>query len=214
MHTMLHTEPLAITEALSRLDLTEEPLLTAAMQGYLARTNCTANHPPLFPSFVAWGETVRAVREQLAPNGWHRNDEKNYSRAVHPQGHIAIAVATGNEATGRAEESPCTKSAKGPSTVDALEINRLQAWLPGMEPQRANVDDGEQQQPTTWLLLVHHADKEIRAELSLPLDIGLDGRISVWRERILLRALPIDAEPIAVVPPTQPDIDVVVRRKA
>ena len=53
MQTLLHAEPAAIAEALARLELTEHQLLTAAMQGYLARANCTANHPPLFPSFVA-----------------------------------------------------------------------------------------------------------------------------------------------------------------
>lgn len=214
MQTLLHADPASAAAALARLDLAEEPLLAAAMQGYLARTNCTANHPPLFPSFVAWGETVRALREQLAPAGWVRNDEKNYSRAVHPEGHIAIAVATGNEATGMSEESPSTKSAKGPSTVEALEANRLQAWLPGIEPPGESNDDEEKQPVTTWMLLVHHADNEIRAELSLPYDIGIDGRISVWQERILLRALPLDPVPVAVVPPTQPDIEVVVRRKA
>lgn len=77
-------------------------MLAAVMQGYLARNDCTANHPPLYPSFVAWGETVRALREHLAPTGWERNDAKNYSRTVHPNGRIAIAVATGDEATGAA----------------------------------------------------------------------------------------------------------------
>lgn len=214
MPTLIHAEPLAVATALARLDLAEGPLLVAAMQGYLARTNCTANHPPLFPSFVAWGETVRALREQHAPAGWVRNDEKNYSRMVHPEGHTALAVATGNEATGVAKGSPCTKSAKGPSTVEALEVNRLQAYLPGLEPPEEIADDKEKQPVTTWILLVHHADNEIRAELSLPFDIGIDGRINVWQERILLRALPLDSEPIEIVPPSQPDIDVVVRRKA
>ena len=188
MPTVLHTESLAVIDVLSRLGLSEEPLLIAAKHGYLARTNCTANHPPLFPSFVAWGETVRALREALAPTGWFRDDAKNYSRVVHPDRRIAIAVATGNEATGLANGAPCTKSAKGPSTVEALEINRLQAWLPGLEPSEENLDDKEKPQQTTWILLVHHADNEIRSELSLPLDIGIDGRISIWRERILLRA--------------------------
>ena len=214
MQTVLHAEPASAATALAKLDLTEQPLLAAAMQGYLARIDCTANHPPLFPSFVAWGETVRALREQLAPAGWTRNDEKNYSRAVHPEGRIAIAVATGDEATGMAALSPCTKSAKGQSTVEAMEVNRAQFFLPGMEPPEAS-DDAEEKEPvTTWLLLIHHAADEIRAELSLPYDLGIDGRVSVWQERTLLRAVPLDPEQLAVVPPTQPDIDVVVRRKA
>lgn len=213
MRTVLHDDPMTASHALSRLGLNEDVLLAAAMQGYLARTNCTANHPPLFPSFVAWGETVKALRDQLAPLGWERSDEKNYSRAIHPEGHTAIAVATGNEATGVASESPLTKSAKGPSTIGALEVNRLQAWLPGMEPV-LTTESEEENQPTTWLLLVHHASDEIRSELSLPVDVGLDGRISVWKERILLKAIPLDPEPVEITPPALPDIDVAVRRKA
>lgn len=213
MQTTLHDDPAAALDALTRLGLTESPLLAAAMQGYMARANCTANHPPLFPSFVAWGETVRALREQLAPTGWTRNDEKNYSRTLHPDGHIAIAVATGNEATGVASESPVTKSVKGPSTIEAVEANRSQAWLPGMEPSATCLDEDEAQ-PTTWLLLIHHAANELRAELSQPFEIGPDGRINGWRERILLRSVPLDPEVLAITPPSLPDLDVEVRRKA
>jgi hypothetical protein len=212
MQTLLRSDPNDVSAALAGLDLSEDELVAAAVQGYLARTNCTANHPPLFPSFVAWGETVRALREQLAHSGWTRSDEKNYSRTIHPNGQMAIAVATGNEATGSTTDSPCTKSAKGPSTVDALEVNRAQACIPGMEPPVPPFV--EQDQTTTWIRLVHHAVGEIRSELSLPLDVGIDGRVSVWRERIILKATPLDLEPIEITPPAQPDIDVVVRRKA
>jgi hypothetical protein len=212
MQTVLHSDSLSVAEALGRLGLTEGILLTAARQGYLARANCTANHPPLFAPFVAWGETLRALREQLATLGWSRSDDRNYSRSVRADRLIAIAVATGDEATGLVSGFPCTKSAKGPSTTDALEINRRQLFLPGMEPSPPA--EKQEQQMTTWLLLVHHARGEIRCELSLPLDIGDDGRISVWQERILLPSMPLDPELIDIVPPTQPDIDVAVRRKA
>ena len=212
MNTMIHTEPTSVFEALEELGVTEQALLTAVLQGYLARINCTANHPPLFPSFVAWGDTVRALREQLAPMGWCRNDERNYSRTLHPDGHIAIAVATGDEATGLVNEIPITKSVKGPSTIEAVEINRLQAWLPGMEPQNSNNND--ENQPTTWLLLIHHASNEIRSELSLPFEIGPDGRIHGWRERILLKPLQLDPETEVITPPQQPDLEVEIKRKA
>lgn len=62
--------------------------------------------------------------------------------------------------------------------------------------------------------LVHHAKNELRAELSLPLAVGTDGRVSVWQERIILSAQPLDGEPVVITPPVQPDIDVAVRRKA
>jgi hypothetical protein len=215
MQTVLHAEPLAVVGALTRLGLTDEPLLAAAMEGYLARINCTANHPPLFPSFVAWGETVRALRDHLATEGWRRNDEKNYSRVVNADGNIGISVATGNEATGLADQSPSTKSTKGPTTIEALEVNQ-QLWLQGLEPEPSTAegsDDGEKPQMTTWVLVVHHARNEIRAELSLPFSIGDDGRVSVWRERIMLRPIPLDPEPIEMVPPAQPSIDVIIRRK-
>jgi len=213
MHTVLHSDPIAASDALACIGLTESALLAAVMQGYLARTNCTANHPPLFPSFVAWGETVRALREQLAPIGWTRTDENNYSRALHPEGHIAIAVATGNEATGIVSESPITKSVKGPSTIEAVEVNRSQ-WLLGMEPPPVAVIDDNENQPTTWLLLIHHANNEIRSELSQPFEIGPDGRINGWRERILLRSMPLDPEALVITPPSQPDLNVEIRRKA
>jgi hypothetical protein len=56
MHTILHDDPAAAFNALSSLGLTEDVLLTSVLQGYMARTNCTANHPPLFAPFVAWGK--------------------------------------------------------------------------------------------------------------------------------------------------------------
>lgn len=213
MKTMLHSDPASAQEALARLGLFEEVLLTAARAGHLARANCTANHPPLFPSFVAWGESVRVLRDGLAPHGWIRSNERNWPRTVNSEGTIAITVATGNEATG-STGMPTTTSSKGPSTVEALEVNRQQFWLPGMEPPELVADEDAENQPTTWLLLIHHAKTEIRAELSLPLDVDREGRVSVWRERIILRSMPLDGAPLEITPPVLPDIDVVVRRKA
>lgn len=212
MRTQIHNQT-AADPALARLGLTAEALLTAVKRGYLARTNCTPNHPPLYAPIVAWGETVRVLREQLAPLGWQRQDDRNYARTLHPSGRTAIAVATGNEATGLANEVPMTKSAKGPITQEAVEINRVQAWLPGMEPTVA-VAEQDVVAPTTWFLLIHHADDELRAELSLPCAIGADNRVNSWRERILLPAVPLDLETVTISPPFLPDVEVAVRRKA
>lgn len=211
MQTVLHSDPASVSTALQSLGLTEDVLLEAVRQSHLARSNATPNHPPLHASFVAWSEAVRALRDGLAPSGWERSNEKNWPRVVHPEGHIALTVATGNESTGRVDQTPATTSSKGPSTVAALEVNR-QLWLPGMAPPEA--EEGAEQEPSTWLLLIHHAKDEIRCELALPLDVDHEGRVSVWQERIILRSLPLDLEPIDITPPVLPDIEVTVRRKA
>jgi hypothetical protein len=213
MNAILHSEPSSVHSRLQLLGLTEAALLRAVMAGYMAKTNCTENHPPLFPPIAAWSEAVRTLRDALKPEGWTRFNDQNSPKTVSPDGSTSIIVSTGNDATGIPNVEPATTSSKGPNTAGAIEINRnLQISLPGMELPVPLQDEDEK--VTTWILLVHHAKNELRAELSLPLDVGSDGRVSVWQERIILRAQPLDGEPVVIMPPVQPDIDVAIRRKA
>lgn len=94
MTAILRVEAWDVHGRLSDLGVTEQALSDAVRRGYLAYSNCTANHPPLIPGIWAWGETVRALREYLLPLGWTRSDEDNYSLVINPSGEIAIAVAT------------------------------------------------------------------------------------------------------------------------
>ncbi len=213
MITLLHAEPTSVLSRLQQLGLTEAALLRAVKAGYIAKANCTENHPPLFPPIAAWSEAVRTLRDVLKAEGWTRFNDQNSPKTMSPDGSISIIVSTGNESTGISYAAPATTSSKGPNTAGAIEINRsLQLYLPGMELPVPLQDENEQ--VTTWILLVHHAKNELRAELSLPLDVGCDGRVSVWQERIILQAQPLDGEPAVILPPAQPDIDVTVRRKA
>ena len=77
--------------------------------------------------------------------------------------------------------------------------------------QQGGVDDNQ-----TWVLL-HHTDYqlgEIRMELSRPTAIGSDGKISEWSERIILGSIPLDGDQLEIEPPSGPDIEITVRRKA
>ncbi len=134
----------------------------ALVEGAMARDRCTPNHPPTFPGLLAWGETVRALRDRLAPVGWRRNDAGGLSTVVDAAGLVAIAVATGDEATGDAAFPPSTKYTKGPSTQLMIEGN--QGVLEFMRAERT--DDAPRR--VTWLLLFRRSENEIRAELSLP----------------------------------------------
>lgn len=216
MTAILRVEARDVHGRLSDLGVTEQGLSDAVRRGYLAYSNCTANHPPLIPGIWAWGETVRALREYLLPLGWTRSDEDNYSLVINPSGEIAIAVATGDEETGRAEASPSTKAPKGPNTIDAIAANQLQLNLfaespPFPAPARSSDARDEK---VTWILLIYRATSEVRCELSLPSSIGTDGRIDGWRERILLGSIPLDSEFVEVARPALPDITVDVKRRA
>lgn len=212
MNSILHVEPSSVHSRLAQLGLTDAPLLKAVMASYIAKANCTENHPPLYPPIAAWSEAVRTLRDALRPEGWTRFNDQNSPKTVSPDGTVSIIVSTGNDATGSAKVSPATTSSKGPNTADAIEVNRsLQLFLPGMEFPVELCDENEK--VSTWILLVHHARDELRAELSLPMAVGADGRVSVWQERIILNAQPLDGEPAVITPPVQPDIDVAVRRK-
>ncbi len=182
-------------------------LQEALVEGAMARDRCTPNHPPTFPGLLAWGETVRALRDRLAPVGWRRNDAGGLSTVVDAAGLVAIAVATGDEATGDAAFPPSTKYTKGPSTQLMIEGN--QGVLEFMRVERT--DDAPRR--VTWLLLFRRSENEIRAELSLPVAIGVDGRVDAWQERIILPPIRLDGVNLPGVDPEQsPEIIVEVNR--
>jgi len=215
MTVVVRQEPGDVRQRLAELGLEEEALKDAVRRGQLAFVSCTANHPPQFPGMAAWAETVRALRECVIPLGWQRSNDNNYALAVDPDGLVAIAVATGNDSTGRADATPSTNARKGPSTLEAIAVNQLQFAFMDEHPARRNAapSDGNDLR-MTWILLIHRAQNEVRCELSLPSSIGQDGHIDGWRERILLSSIPLDGDLVEIVSPTQPDITIDVRRRA
>ena len=209
--TVVRLQPEEVSQRLAELGVSEDALRNAVSRGQLAFANCTENHPRMFPAIAAWAETVAGVRENLAPFGYARSELKNYSRAIDAAGRVAIAVASGNEETGRAEGTPATKTAKGARTVEAVVINQVQLQLFD-EPAPAEPVEVEDER-VTWLLLMYRSRTETRCELSLPVAIGTDMRVNQWRERIILRSIPLDGEPEEVTPPALPEITVEVRRR-
>jgi hypothetical protein len=217
MNAVLWSEPSDVRDRLAELGLEEEPLRDVVRRGYLAYITCTANHPPLIPSIWAWGETVRALREYVLPLGWRRSDENNYSVVIDSADRVTIAVATGDEGTGRKDALPSNKARKGPNTLDAVSANQLQLGFMEQEsrpaPAQSSKSSNHSVERTTWVLLIHRTMDEVRCELSLPLSM-VDGHIDGWRERILLGPIPLDGDLVEVVPPVQPDITIEVKRRA
>lgn len=210
--------PLA-TSALTSLGLSPQILLESVELGLRHAFGCTAHDPPSLPGNIAWGKTVRALRDRLVPAKWTINNANNYATVINPAGTDAIAVAAGNAGTGRADHRVATRTSKGP--VTRLRANENQFSLFELVAQqfpspRALPGTGLR----TWLLL-HHVDdtaEEIRVELSLPTGIDEHGVVTGWHERIILPAVPHLPEPFAATAPeaaeTENQIDIQIRRRA
>jgi hypothetical protein len=203
------SDPIDVYARLAELQLRSETLTAALTAGAAAAALCTANHPPIFGGLSFWADAVRALRDQLMAEGWTRDDSRNYSTVVRSDGMLAIAIARGDEWTGRADAPyghPSTEHPKGAATQLAVERNMLPFDdLPSVVGP-ASVDG----LPSTWVLLHHRENTIVRCELSRPTAINISGYVETWGERIILA--PIDVEPSPTFgvddEPVQPDVPV------
>lgn len=202
----------AIASRLMQMGMNEAALREAVYQGHLQRTRLTLNHPSIYHGLNMWGEIVAALREQLRSDGWVRHEVGSFALTVHEELKLAVTVASGDEGTGIPSAHPSNRSRKGRNTVEAIEANRQLELFERLPPEDQQEGEGKQ----TWVLM-HHTDlgrSEIRLEMSRPSSIGKDGKITGWAERIILGSIPFDDELVEIYPPSGPDIEVDVRRKA
>lgn len=213
--TRVYSHPAEVASRLKSLDLSLDILREAIRFGMGYAVECTKNDPSAAKGIIPWAKVNRGLRDLLIPQGWDRNDAQNYARTVHPGKKWAIAVSAGNYNTGNPNQTPATKGQKGPITHHVVAVNQLQLdfWelVPGWEHRSADM--------CTWILLYHGIDDPhtVRAELSLPEGLNDDGRVTVWRERIILavfdeRTFEGDILPKGDVPSAPIDVPVQLKR--
>lgn len=212
---MLHTNDIptrrrvAPAARLSELGLQEDDLRRALHFGVMRAASCTAHDPPSMAGIMLWGGAVRGLRDVLTRRGWRVRNDRNYATVVAPDGALAIAVASGDECTGRDDRTPRTRSAKGPVTKEAVLGNQLS--FADLHPSFVIASPTPR---TTWLLL-HYHDRdtdELRAELSLPAGFDADDLVVSWHERIVLGPLPLGYTP----PPidvSSPPVEIEITRR-
>lgn len=178
-------------ERLAALGLTPEIVLDAVTAGEVHRRRCTRNHPPSYAGYGAWAETVCRLGELLKPLKWVRRDPSNFSVVVDANETVALAVATGDDRTGREGlPHPRTKYEKGPTVIEAIDRNVVQMELFDTGRRKK----AEAMPKLTWFLLMVRTRTEVRYEVSLPSAVDDEGFIVSWRERIILDPLTFDAD--------------------
>ena len=178
----VHDQRPEADERLADFDLTQDILWEAILFGYEYAVDMTENDPPTSKGITVWGKTTRRFRDLVKPRGWYPVNEESYATTVHPKGNLALTVAAGDWRTGLRDESPETRAKKGPATRSAIRQNQLR--FSQIDPKWEVIIRGRE----TWILLYHFGSEsqEFRAELSLPIEMGFNGHVSAWQERILL----------------------------
>ena len=197
-------DALEVRSRLLNLGVTSDELLEAVGAGISARAGCTKNDPPMFPGVLQFAVTVRTLREIKALDGWTRNDYKNFSTVVSPDG-VAIAIARGDDGTGNREATVSTKYPKGAATQEAVKRNLSLPFDACYEADN-NRTDGL----STWFLLHSRIGDEVNVELSHPMFMAGSGYIDEWDVRLILTPVPIsdtrlrvDDEPVESVVPVK-----------
>lgn len=168
---------------LRELGLTENDIIMAVEAAEIERRSCSLLEPSVAPGFKAWVAGFRTLAELITPRGFAKTETKGLPRLLNPETSIAIAVVTGDSGTGLMSENSRSKTPRGAQSVFFVRSNETQLNLfPGSSYQAAP-DETEE---ITWWLLIYSDGDAVRAELSLPVGLGEDNRLSVWEERIMI----------------------------
>ena len=203
---------------LEAMGIPREFLQAAADEAWRAVSRCTENDVKSMRGFLAWGVTIRFLRDRLCPLGWSIGRDQNFETVISPDGTVAITAAAGNSNTGDPTRMPSTRTERGPQTKLVVAANHQ---LSLYDELRRKVGGAETE---TWFLLSYHdpIGEEIRLELSrgitfTPASNGNHGIVSQFEPRVLLEAIDVSdgaIEDSATYQPADEQIYVPVSRRA
>ncbi len=203
----------AAAKRLIELDLSVEILTEAVIYGQMERDGCSSLDPPTFPGTTAWAATNRALRAILMRNrAWTLSNANNFCTTISPTGEVAIAVATGDDGTGREHEASNFKNKRGPTARRAVETNQMLLF------EIVQADTMPVVPSKTWILLVSRKADQVFSEMLLPRSLDESGRVEAWAERIILPTINLNDAPKKLTIPSEPEggaeIEIDVTRRA
>lgn len=178
-----------VADKLAELGLSMDVLEDAVWTGESYRSGCTANDPKSMPGFIAWGRAMRCLREHLLPQGWERHEISNLPLVVNRKSRIAIAVSSGDEATGNAYLVARTKNRKGKAAKAMVTSAYHQLSL---FPNGSDVTRKKPEGFQIWYLLFSRQENMANYQLSLPKRMEEGKPIHDWAETIFFPPLNLD----------------------
>lgn len=175
---------------LQEMGLTYEILANATSNGYKMKRKKSQYAPPICKSISFWENTIVMLREQLIESfGWSICDDFNLNRTISPKKDFAIVISSGNANVAK-NSNPSTLNKKGQLSAAVVDVNNV-VQLSLFPIQSTKTKKYNVERIPHWFLLYYNDGNKIWMELSLPREIGKDGRISSWFQRIILEPIEI-----------------------
>jgi hypothetical protein len=180
---------------LAEFGLSVELLHQVARPGLSKALNRTRVANPGAQSNDLYQDTSEQLRLRLSRTGWEPVNVDQQIRTVHPEGKMAIVVASADHVgsiAGDPKRGPITRP-KGPATHGAISASFPVSAdgmldIPDLPPAKAQFREFAKSAPL-WMLLHEFTSNGLLLELSQPAGYRSDGRVDKWGPRIVLPPL-------------------------
>lgn len=195
---------------LKLLNLDYKKILEAGLSGILSRSYCTEYSTKTAPGIIQWDSTVKSLRENFCSNYWEKYEFKGIEGIISKDKTIKIIPSSGNMATGNKLQPASNRNPKGINMINIIEDNNA---IQGSLFNNNYFDHIKDNNCKTYVLLYYSNLTELKMELSEPYSITKRGKITAWKERIILDPYRL-IEPVEVHKEMKDeDIDIPIRRK-
>lgn len=200
------TNSVIIKQKLDEIRITEEILLEAVMAGLLGRLNSTNFDTKNRPGYIQWNDTNSKLRFLTHNKGWDVYQEEGIEGIISYDKKIRIIPSSGNAATGNPNQPSSNKNPKGERGIKVMEPSSQGNLFTGYP-------EAEEEHIKTYVLLYYSNNDELRAELSEPNSINTNGKITSWKERLILQKQLLNNTEIEIEKTIDEEIDIPVIRK-
>lgn len=186
-------EAARVRRVLRSLGIDAVMLQNAALTGTMQADLTDENHPANYPGMVRYGETVGALRTELARRGWSNRTEDGVYFSVAPDGSAAVTAWSGDSKTGcPGEPHAQPKHERGPGSKRLIVRHaNLELELSDKPSEPTTRTD-----PPMWVLLHSRDRSRVRLELNRVKWIEAETGRVIWDDRCVVPpALYGDAEP-------------------
>lgn len=174
-----------------------------------ARGSCTDHNPKASPGYLAWDAGITRMRQIFCREGWEAGDDNGVELIINRDFRRKVTMMNADRGVCDLSRSPRNRTEKGPAAEKITDLNSQLDLFRQEHPREIKQDVFD-----LWQLCVFDDGKEVRAELSRPIEFK-SGFFVGYSERIwILR--PGEWERIAIEIPSDDrgqDFDISIRRK-